>query len=155
MGQYQDQDELRKLRRLETHRTQGDPSLGPLARSSLEQDDDQHHQDHGIGRIGKPRKVMIIRCPHDEEGRRADPDPDELLEIVRGPDATLPVRHTVNREDADPENGENQRHIANVETIELPMFSQPIDHESFEKRPGPSIVGRSEVIVGTCGASFI
>ncbi len=74
---------------------------------------------------------------------------------MRNADATLPIGHTVNREDADPENGENQRNVADVETIEFTMFGQSIDHESLEKRPGPSMLGRSEVTVGTWGVSFI
>src|SRR5690348_14898939 len=105
MSQYQDENELGEFRRLKAEGAPRDPSLSPFARSAFEQHKDQHQQDNGVGRISKPCKMMVVRCPHDEEGRRAETDPYQLLEMIRRRPPLLSMRDAINGQHADPQDG--------------------------------------------------
>ena len=70
---------------------------------------------------------MIVRKPHDEKCDRTEHNPYELFSLKRERDS-LVMRHAINRQDADPQDGKDQSDKTKIEIVEATAINRPIDH---------------------------
>src|SRR6185295_2332002 len=98
---------------------------------------------------------MIVRKPHDEKRDRAEQDPHKLFGIKRERNP-LVMRHAINRQNAQTQDGKDQSDKTEIEVIDATARDHPVDHlvpcppASRSRATTPSVIpeeaGRSSFI---------
>src|SRR5262245_6867813 len=70
---------------------------------------------------------MIVRKPHDKKRDRTERNPHELFGIKRKRDS-LVMRHAIDRQDDDPQDGKDQPDKTKIEIVEATAINHPVDH---------------------------
>src|SRR5438067_12755828 len=70
---------------------------------------------------------MIVLKPHDEKRDRAEQDPHKLFGIKRECHP-LVMRHAINRQHAQPQDGKDQSDKTEIEVIDATTGDHPVDH---------------------------
>src|SRR5262245_54951305 len=128
MRHHQYQDEFGEFGRLKGEWTDRNPTLRTSTRLAFKQHDRKQDQDNCISRIRQSRDAVIVPYQHDQKCNGAEQNPKHLLCKKGQPRPSLIMGHAVDRKHADPENGDDQPKVSQVEIIEPTPIHHAINH---------------------------